>query len=180
MPGANRARWGWHCLDKKWASDIVQASKVDSRDLVLDVGAGSGALTVPLAATGARVIAIELHAQRYAELRSAMADASNVKVVRGDARDLWLPRRPFKVVANPPFSVTSDLLWRLLHPGSRMTCAHLVLQLQVARRLVSERGFRNSHVSLDVSINQRLPRSAFSPRPKVDVAVVHIHRRGVS
>lgn len=188
MSAAKRARsnrtqfgqrqWGWHCLNRKWANEIVQISHVSSRDLVLDVGAGSGALTVPLAATGARVIAVELHAERAALLRERFGDSPNVKVVRSDAGDLWLPKRPFHVVANPPFGVTAALLKRLLHPSSQLASAHLVLQLQVARKLQTRVIHSDALRRFDVDIALRLPRSAFNPRPKVDTALVRIERKG--
>jgi 23S rRNA (adenine-N6)-dimethyltransferase len=59
-----------------------------------------------LVAAGARVVAVELHPVRCASLRRRFAQ-DRVVVVRADARDLRLPRRPFRVVANPPFVVTT-------------------------------------------------------------------------
>lgn len=176
MPGSKRAQWGWHCLTDHWANEIVRAANISSRDLVLDIGAGSGALTHPLAVTGARVIAIELHEKRAAVLHHRFRNTPNVKVVRADARDFWLPRHPFRVVANPPFSITTDLLARLTHPQSQLTQAHLVLQLQVARNVERGNWRRGRHKGFVATITQRLPRSAFIPRPKVDVAVVEIRR----
>ncbi|GIU86042.1 MAG: hypothetical protein KatS3mg009_0557 [Acidimicrobiia bacterium] len=97
-----------------------------------------------------------------------------VTVVRADARDLYLPRRPFRVVANPPFGVTGPLLRRLTAPGSRCTTAHLVLQRAAARRWAA-RGAGGTRY--DVSVGRLVPRSAFSPRPTVDAAVLAIVRR---
>ena len=86
---------------------------------MLDVGAGGGVLTAHLLRAGARVIAIELHDRRVAQLRERFADC-DVTVVRADASDLRLPARPFKVVANPPFGVTTALLRRLTARSSRL------------------------------------------------------------
>jgi 23S rRNA (adenine-N6)-dimethyltransferase len=115
-----------------WARNIVAAAGIRRGDLVLDVGAGTGVLTAELVAAGAYVIAIELHPERLAHLRARFG--SDVRVVRADANDLRLPRRPFRVVANPPFSATSTLLSRLVHPGSRLVRADLVVQDHAARR----------------------------------------------
>src|SRR5262249_54963846 len=71
---------------------------------------------------------------RVDALRRRFSDRDAVRVVRADASDLRLPRRPFRVVANPPFAITSQLLRRLLAPGSRLTHADLVLQRNAARR----------------------------------------------
>lgn len=179
MPGSIRAQWGWHRLTDRWAEDIVREAKVSSRDLVLDVGAGNGAFTAPLLATGARVIAIELHEERAADLYRRFSDEPNLKVVRADASDLWLPGRPFRVVANPPFSITAALLNRLLGPGSKMTSAHLVLQHDAARRWAASLGSgakKRGHEMFSGRVDRALPRSAFSPRPRVDVAVLSIVR----
>ena len=88
-------------------------------DLVLDVGAGGGVLTAHLLHAGTHVIAIELHDRRVAQLRERFADC-DVTVVRADASELRLPARPFKVVANPPFGVTTALLRRLTARSSRL------------------------------------------------------------
>src|SRR6185295_9390598 len=104
-------------------------------DLVLDVGAGLGALTAPLVDTGARVIAIEMHPRRAQVLRERFG--RRVTVVQADAADLRLPRRPYSVVANPPFGITTALLRRVLQPGTRLAGAHVVMQEQAARRWVS-------------------------------------------
>ena len=85
-------------------------------ELVLDIGAGTGALTAPLVRAGARVLAVELHPGRAARLAARFADAP-VTVLRIDARDLRLPHRPFRVVASPPYGIRSALLRLLLHAG---------------------------------------------------------------
>lgn len=102
-------------------------------DLVLDVGAGHGAITDALLAAGAKVVAVELHPERAAFLRRRYHH-DDVVVVQADAIDLRLPRRPFTVVANPPFGAVSPLLRRLLRPGVALESAVIVAQSQVVRR----------------------------------------------
>lgn len=131
---------------------------------MLDVGAGTGALTAPLVDAGARVIAIELHPARADALRARFG--SSVTVVRADATDLRLPRRPFHVVANPPFAATTALIKRLTHHGSRMVRADLVLDGRVARRWADRRG------DFVGSLGPTVPRRAFSPAPPVDARIL--------
>ncbi|MGH9291363.1 MAG: rRNA adenine N-6-methyltransferase family protein, partial [Acidimicrobiales bacterium] len=126
MPGHAPGRWGFHSLDSRFATWLVAEAGVRPGDLVLDLGAGTGSLTGPLLAAGASVVAVELHPGRAAELRQLYAGA-RVLVVQVDAADLRLPRRPFKVVANPPFSITAGIVRRLLGNGSRLVSAHLVV-----------------------------------------------------
>lgn len=129
---------------------------------MLDLGAGTGALTAPLLDAGPRVVAVELHAERAADLRARFAGAP-VTVVRADLTAVRLPRRPFKVVANPPFAHASAIV-RVLGASPRLQRADLVVPLHTARRLAGG----------PVTVSSRLPRSAFVPRPSVDVAIVTI------
>jgi len=180
VPASGQARgaWGWHPLDSRWAQRVVDAAGIVPGELVLDVGAGLGALTAPLVRAGARVVAVELHPGRADRLRRRFADAP-VTVVRADAGDLRLPSRPFRVVSSPPYNISTLLLKRLLSPGSRLVSADLVLQRQVANRWVrgdapgANRWFRH----YDPSIGLRLPRKAFTPPPHVDSAVLLLRKR---
>jgi 23S rRNA (adenine-N6)-dimethyltransferase len=171
-------RWGWHELDSHWAELLVERAHLPPGDWVLDIGAGHGALTAPLIASGARVIAIEAHPGRAEYLRERFG--KSVLVTRADAGDLRLPRRPYHVLANPPFSISSSLLRRLLQPGSRLLSAHLVLQRQTALRWADADapGARRWRGEFAVDLGMRIPRSAFRPRPNVNVQVLHLLRRG--
>lgn len=177
MPGAQPRRWGFHRLTDAWARRLVADARLSRGDLVLDIGAGTGAVTAPLVATGARVIAVELHPGRAAALRRRFA-GDDVVVVHADAGDLRLPRRPFRVVASVPFAQTTAILGRLLAPGSRLVRADVVVQRAAARRWAEGRapgaGRWARHYA--VGLGRRVPRQAFTPPPKVDCAVLHIER----
>jgi len=95
VAGRPARRWGWHRLDSAWAARVVAAAGVERGDLVLDVGAGAGALTAALVEVGVEVIAVELHPVRARTLGDRFGRLG-VLVVRADAADLRLPRRPFK------------------------------------------------------------------------------------
>jgi 23S rRNA (adenine-N6)-dimethyltransferase len=157
---------------------VVDDANIQPGDLVLDIGAGSGALTAPLLAAGARVIAVELHGVRATQLRKRFRDCP-VTVVQVDASDLRLPKRPFRVVANPPFAVTMAIVRRLLSPGSRVVSAHLVVPRHVARRWVSESapGRERWARTFAISVGRPIPREAFVPRAPRDAVTVVIHRR---
>ena len=139
---------------------------------MLDLGAGDGALTRPLAATGAQVVAFELHPERAAALRRTVG--GRVEVVRADVRDLRLPRRPVRVVADPPFDGVSSVLDRLTSRGSRLERADLVVPRSVARRWAARLHDGGEWRAVVAAI---LPRSAFSPRPRVDCCVLVVERR---
>jgi 23S rRNA (adenine-N6)-dimethyltransferase len=138
-------------------------------ELVLDIGAGEGALTAHLVRAGARVVAVELSPRRASVLRDRFPD---VTVVQADAASFRLPGRPFRVVASPPYGISSSLLRMLLAPDSRLVAADLVLQRAVVGRYAAGGARRFS-----LSIGLALPRRAFLPPPQVDSAVLVIRRR---
>lgn len=179
MSGGPRARrWGWNRLEREWAQRVVDAAGVVPGELVVDLGAGTGALTDPLVRAGARVLAVELHPGRAVALR-ARFEGCDVTVVRADALEVRLPARPFRVVANPAYAISSRLLRRLLVRGSAMRSADLVLQRAVVNRYVDGRGGdgRRWHGRYDAELGMRLPRRAFTPVPVVDSAVLRLRRR---
>jgi 23S rRNA (adenine-N6)-dimethyltransferase len=155
----------------------VDAAGVVPGELVLDVGAGLGALTAPLVRAGAQVVAVELHPGRAEKLRRRFVDEP-VTVVRADAADLRLPSRPFRVVSSPPYGISTALLKRLLAPGSGLVSADLVLQRAVVNRwtIGDAPGAGRWLQQYDLSIGLRLPRKAFTPPPQVDSAVLVVRR----
>jgi 23S rRNA (adenine-N6)-dimethyltransferase len=177
VPGSG-GQWGWHRLDAGWAEQIIADAAIAPGDLVVDIGAGTGALTRSLVDAGARVIAVELHPKRLAVLHREFAD-DPVTIVRADATDLRLPRRPFRVVANPPYGLTTPVLKRLLARGSRLSRADVVMERGAAVRWASGRapGAGRWVATYDVRVGRRIPRSAFTPRPRVDSVVLHIVHR---
>jgi 23S rRNA (adenine-N6)-dimethyltransferase len=175
---ADAARWGWHQLENGWVTRLLAGAGVRPGDLVLDVGAGTGAITAQLVDAGARVIAVELHPGRAAALRERFAGAP-VTVVRADARDLRLPRRDFKVVANPPFATTTALLRRITGPRSRLTRAGLVLPAWAVGRWTHGRGAgrASSRGGFVYTRGPTVPARAFRPPPPTDPAILLIRRR---
>jgi 23S rRNA (adenine-N6)-dimethyltransferase len=174
----SRRAWGWHPLTDEWAARIVADAAVRPGELVLDIGAGHGALTAELVERGARVIAVELHPARVRHLCWRFAGLP-VTVVQADALSMRLPRRPFRVVASPPYAITGPLLRLLLAPSSQLTAADLVLQRAVARRYTGGRpaGPGRWRRQWRLQMGRPLPRRAFRPSPRVDSAVLVVRRR---
>jgi len=152
---------------------MVAAAEVAPGDLVVDIGAGAGALTRPLLAAGARVVAVELHPRRAAELRRHFA-AADCRVVELDIVRFTLPACRFRVVANPPFAVLAQLLRKLTTSGSRLQRADVVVPLHVAGRWA--RGAGVGAARFDARVVRRLPPDAFVP-PAQPAAVLRLEPR---
>lgn len=174
---AEVGRWGWHRLDGRWVDRLIDLASVEDGDLVVDVGAGDGAITAGLLDRGAFVVAVELHPGRVAGLRTRFA-GRHVVVVRADAADLRLPRRRFKVVANPPFGITTALLRRLTLPTSNLDRASVVVPAWAAARWAGGRGAGGitSKRLFRFTRGARVPASAFAPPPPADAAILLIRR----
>jgi len=150
-------------------------------DLVVDIGAGAGALTRALLDSGARVIALEPDPALASELRARFRGCG-VRVVEEDARTWTWPVEPFRVVANLPFAGSGAILAHLLRdPTTHLRCADLILQWEAARKhgAVWPTTLRGVYWGAwyELSVTGRLGASAFSPPPSVAAGVVRITRR---
>lgn len=168
---------------------IVQAGELSSSDVVLEIGAGLGVLTAELASRAGHVIAIELDRNLCGMLEAVYPPGGNVQLVCGDVlrvgREEIVPSggRSFKVIANLPYYLTSPLLEKMLVEWPEMTAAVIMVQEEVARRLVAHPG-SGEYGSLTVMVNyyaqteivRLVPPSAFWPRPDVRSAVVRLVR----
>ncbi|MEU9331630.1 ErmE/ErmH/ErmO/ErmR family 23S rRNA (adenine(2058)-N(6))-methyltransferase [Streptomyces sp. NPDC048290] len=149
--------------------------------LVLEVGAGKGALTHHLAPRAAAVRAYEIDRRLTPALRARFADAPHVQVIEGDFLTARPPGTPFAVAGNVPFSRTADVVdWCLRAP--ELTTATLLTQLEYARKRTGDYG---SWTLLTVRswpchawrLLARVGRHSFRPVPRVDAGIVRIERR---
>jgi 23S rRNA (adenine-N6)-dimethyltransferase len=180
--GAHRAQ---HFLGSaRLAAELVEAVALRPDDLVVELGAGYGRLTEQLAASGARVVAVELDTRLAARLASRFRTRPNVTVVQGDALDIALPSLPFRVVSNPPFHLTSALLSRLLErSGPPLTRADMVLSWGTALALTGVFGpahrSRRWRPRFEFLLVRHLPADLFDPAPAQAAALVSIRRTGL-
>jgi 16S rRNA (adenine1518-N6/adenine1519-N6)-dimethyltransferase len=177
--------WGQNFLtDATVPRRMVELAGVGPGDTAVEVGPGLGVLTAPLLATGADVVAVEVDPRLAGYLRERFAGEARLRLVEGDILrlapdDLVAPGVGFRVVANLPYSATSAVLRRLLAGPRRPQRLVVMVQEEVARRIVA----RPPEMSLlAVSIQFfgrprlafRVPAGAFTPTPKVDSAVVAV------
>lgn len=188
-------------IDEEVLAQIVTAALLRPSDLVVEVGPGLGVLTKELAGRAGRVIAVEIDANAVCALREILAGLSNVDVWQADVLEVdpaelvragglgsELVRmegigsktiKGFKVVANLPYYITSLVLRHFLEATARPECMVLMLQKEVAERIVAKPG-NMSLLSISVQVYGQpqiiayVPASSFFPAPKVDSALVRI------
>ena len=174
-------------VDRGALARIVAAADLSPEDTVLEVGPGVGHLTRLLSEAAGRVIAIELDPNLTNLLRRELADRPNVEIIEGDIlaldpaalTDARTTGRPYKVVANLPYYITSAALRHLLEAQPPPTLLVVTVQREVAERITASPGDMSL---LAVSVQfygrprrvARIPAGAFFPPPKVDSAIVRI------
>lgn len=180
MPGPRYV--GQHFLaSDQLAHRLVRMAHVRGTDLVVDVGAGDGRLTAALSTVAARVVAVEVDARLVRRLRVRFAGSPSVTVVHADVMEFRWSREPFRVVANLPFGVTSDLLRALLStPTGPLAAVDVVVQYGAAVKRTRPTGH-----ALNITwapwwrlhLARRLPAECFHPPPSVDAALLVVRRR---
>lgn len=196
-----RRRFAQHFLEPAWVTRVVAAIDARPGQAVVEIGSGRGALTRPLAATGARILAIEVDRELAAALERGRP--ANVTVVAGDVLKLdlgevaagWLgarlgPDHPVRVVGNLPYNISSPILVRLIDLAARtggLADAVLMLQREVAERVTAPVGTSASGVLTvlaalyaDATPLLALPPGAFRPAPRVHSALIRLTFRPVS
>jgi 16S rRNA (adenine1518-N6/adenine1519-N6)-dimethyltransferase len=180
---------GQHFLrDLGWRKRILATLPLGADgETWIEIGAGHGEMTALLAGAGRRVIAIERDARLAEGLReSVAADAAawpGVEVMSGDVLEQDLAKLAgggrFRVYGNLPYYITSPILHRLFGWANLIDSIHVVIQLEVAERIVARPGRREyGYLSAacqfyaEPKIALRLPPGAFRPPPKVESALV--------
>ena len=181
---------GQNFLTCEWVlPKLAKAADLQPSDTVLEVGPGTGILTRFLAAHAKKVIAIEKDRALSASLSEAFAQErlSIVEIITGDILRLLptiitnysLPTTRYKLVSNIPYYLTSRLIRMLLEQEHKPECIVLTIQKEVAERIVAQPP-NMSILTLSVQaygtpeIIAEVPASCFSPKPKVDSAILRI------
>jgi len=176
---------GQHFLSSRHALGIIlETARPTKKDIVLEVGPGTGILTRELGERARKVIAVEKDPRLVEYLAQEYKAKKNVDIVEGDIlripkKTLKLKDNSFIVVANIPYYLTSRFLRIYLECAPRPRSMTLMIQHEVARRITARPPDMNL-LALSVqafgtpSYIAKIPRGAFHPAPRVDSAIIHI------
>lgn len=163
--------------------EIVHAAELTPGEPVLEVGPGIGTLTQGLAQSGADVTAIELDCRLLEVLDTTLASYDNVRIVHGDVLKLDVPtimnHKPFKVVANLPYYITTPIIMSLLESKLPIERLVVMVQKEVALRMVAKPGTKD-YGALSVAVQYYtepdivldVPPKSFLPAPAVTSSVI--------
>lgn len=169
-------------IDANVVRQIVEAADICAGDEVLEIGPGIGTLTQGLLEAGARVTAVEVDKKLPAVLNETLAGYENFRLIAGDILKLNVAEimpRPFKVVANLPYYITTQILLTLLEKNLPVTKIVTMVQREVAERMTAAPGSK-IYGALSVAVQLRSEASiafevspkSFLPPPEVTSAVV--------
>jgi 16S rRNA (adenine1518-N6/adenine1519-N6)-dimethyltransferase len=174
--------------DELVIEQIIFASQVKTGDHVLEIGPGTGMLTKALAATGARVTAIEFDHDLIEHLNQRFIESDNVSILEGNILDIHLAEllenlgyehRQYKIVANIPYYITAPIIRALLSLRSQPESMTLMVQDEVADRLCARPGSMSllsimAQYYATVEKKFFVKKECFDPIPKVDSAVIQV------
>ena len=174
--------------DRNIAARIVNALGLKGDDAVIEIGPGLGILTEGLLDSGAKVIGIEIDRDLAGGLKERFDGRNNLEIINADAlkisyKELAVQRKEkLKVVSNLPYNISTPIIFKLLEEREIFSMFLLMLQKEVAQRIVSppdnkEYGVLSVMVQLlaDVKIEFDVPPSCFHPAPKVYSSVVRFN-----
>ena len=179
-------------IDENILQKVIQGADVTSGDLVLEIGPGVGTLTSALAGQGAEVVAVELDRGLLPILDETLAEFPNAKVIHGDIMKLdlndlvsnTLKGKPFKVVANLPYYITTPIIMRFLEEDMPYTSITVMIQKEVAERMAAEPGSKD-YGALSVAVQfytlprivGKVPAKVFMPPPNVESTIITLEKR---
>ena len=165
---------------------MIEKSALRPTDIVLEVGPGTGNMTVKLLESAKKVVACEIDARLVAELQKRVQGTpfqQKLQILIGDALKTEFPF--FDIcVANVPYQISSPLIFKLLLHRPYFRCAVLMLQREFAQRLVAKPGDKlycrlsiNTQLLARVDLLMKVGKNNFKPPPKVESSVVRLEPR---
>ena len=173
--------------DVGYLTSIVKKLNVQPNDTVVEIGAGAGTLTQALAETGCQIFSLEIDQRLQPILTKRLQPYANVKLIFADALKYDFSQLPpFRLIANVPYYITTPLIMQFLNLPNCLELNVLVAD-EVAERIVASYGNElygalsvSCQLQADCKILTSVPRTMFTPQPKIDSAFVCLKKQNQS
>lgn len=176
-----------YLVDKNILSKIVQEINPTPEDVIIEIGPGHGALTSELLKYSQNLTLVEIDKRVIEELRAKFSDVEiiNDDFLKTDLKQLFEKKgTQLRIAGNIPYNITSPIIFKLIENNEFIKDAVLMIQYEVARRLVAEKSTRDYGILsvilnyfAEVKLSFKVSPNVFYPKPKVNSAVVHLNFR---
>jgi len=173
-------RFGQNLLiDKRVIKKVIRTANLQSKDIVLEIGPGTGALTQEIAKTAKKVIAVEKDPRMCEALKENLKDFKNIEIINQDILNYPLPTTNYKLITNLPFYITAPVIRKFLESKNPPKEMILIIQKEVAQRICAKPPIMNI-LALSVQFYAKpkiilyVSKKSFYPQPKIDAAIIKI------
>jgi len=185
-----KKRFGQNFLqDENILNKIVKEINPQPDDLIIEIGPGYGALTQKLLSATPNLIAVEIDNELAASLKERFSQMNliNEDFLETDLSKLSTDGKKLRVVGNIPYNITSPILFKLIENNKLIKDAVFMVQLEVAKRMTSDRGTKDYGILAvvlkyfsETKLCFKISPNVFYPKPKVYSALVHINFKSIS
>lgn len=185
-----KKRFGQYFLqDENILNKIVKEINPQPDDLIIEIGPGYGALTQKLLSSTENLIAVEIDNELARNLKERFPDLQliNEDFLETDLSDLDSSGKKLRVVGNIPYNITSPILFKLIENNKLINDAVFMVQLEVAKRMTSDRGTKDYGILAvvlkyfsETKLCFKISPNVFHPKPKVFSALVHINFKEIT
>lgn len=161
---------------------VVKLAKLNAKDHVIEIGPGKGHITRVLAESCGRVTAVELDPRLFQTLEKKFENHSSIHLIQGDFLNMPLPgSHAYKIFANIPFSITSEIIRKITEARNPPTDAWLVVEKGAAKRFMGlpRENLRSLMLKpfFECVMVYHFNRNDFHPAPSVDTVLLHLRRK---
>jgi len=184
-----KKRFGQNFLqDENILNKIVKEINPQPDDLIIEIGPGYGALTQKLLPATENLIAVEIDNELAKDLKERFPELNliNEDFLETDLSKLSSQDKKLRVVGNIPYNITSPILFKLIENSKLIKDAVFMVQLEVAKRMTSDRGTKDYGILAvvlkyftETELCFKISPNVFYPKPKVYSALVHINFKSI-
>lgn len=163
--------------------ELLDSADLNNSDFVLEIGPGKGIITTQLAKIVGRVVAVEVDDKLASDLKLKYNREYNIKIIHQDFLDYELPKEPYKVFSNIPFSKTSEILSKFLEAELMPESMYLIMQKETAEKFAGLPHETQSSILtkpfFEIEILGEIDRTNFLFKPQVHIVFVKFTKRSL-